>query len=110
MKMYLITIERGLLQEIISAVNCWNIKDNRYYDLLFILCAARNNLSLIGTLPVNVSLNKEQVVNLLSALEHYFTTREFRDAMCTMPLYMGYVADAMTSVMTRLWDSLLVSR
>lgn len=110
MKMYLITIERGLLQEIISAVNCWNIKDNRYYDLLFILCEARNRLTLVGTLPVNVSLNKEQVVNLHSALEHYFTTREFRNAMCDAPLYMGYIADAMNDVMSRLWDSLLVSR
>lgn len=110
MKMYLISIERGLLQEIITAVHYWRIKDNRYYDLLFILCAARNNLSLVGTLPVNVSLNKEQVVNLHSALEHYFTTREFRNAMITMPLYMGYVADAMNDVMARLWDSLLVSR
>lgn len=110
MKMYLITMERGLLQEIITAVAYWNVKDSRYYDLLYILRAARNNLTLVGTLPINVSLNKEQVVNLHSALEHYFTTREFRNAMITMPLYMGYVADAMNDVMARLWDSLLVSR
>lgn len=110
MKMYLVTIERGIIQEIITAVGYWNIRDSRYYDLLYILRAARDNLTLDGALPISVRLTKEQVVNLHSALEHYFTTREFRNAMLSMPLYMGYATDAMNDVMARLWDSLLVSR
>lgn len=110
MNRFTICIERGILQEIITAVQCWYIKDNRYYGLLYILREARNNLMLDCALPVSIVLTREQVVNLYSALEHYFTTREFRNAITTMPLYMGYVADAINDVMARLWDSLIVSR
>ena len=110
MKLYTIMLEKRLLIEIITAVNTWRIRDKRYYDLLFNLCEARNRLMLTDSLPVAVELTKEEVVSLHSALEHYFTTRTFRNDMSTMPLYMGYIVDAMNDVMARLWDSLLVSR
>lgn len=110
MKLYQISIERKVLSEIIRAVNNWRIKDKRYYDLIFALYRAYNNLMLTYDMPITVELTQEQVVSLYSALEHYLTTREFRNAMSDAPLYMGYIVDAMNDVMARLWDSLLACK